>query len=348
MEERSIKFSVCIPNFNYANYIGETIRSVLDQTYSNYEIIIADNCSTDNSEDVIRSFKDERIRFIKNEMNLGFGPNLDIATEQTTGDYILLLSSDDIMKKDALMVYAEVIRTLPELDPNMVIFSAFDIIDQDGKRVRSKEVMPDHIRKAVSEKRIPSEKIKDIEIVKGHDAMKVIFSTTLSSAGQFCTTCYSRQLYKQVGGYRSATSIIPDATFIHKLGMRNANFVYTPENLFAYRIHMASNFSATQGMKNIKLLTDKYQITQSYQDTELKPLGLTAEMIRKTFIRHYCIEVPFYSMFRRNLSKAYYHLMFGLASYPGYMVVNWKFYVILLGMPFLLVYHILTMPFRKK
>ena len=47
--KNNIKFSICIPNYNYANYIGETIQSVLNQTYSNFEIIIADNSSEDES-----------------------------------------------------------------------------------------------------------------------------------------------------------------------------------------------------------------------------------------------------------------------------------------------------------
>ena len=58
----NISFSICIPNFNYAQYIGETIQSVLDQTYQNFEIIIADNASTDNSVEVVQSFDDNRIR----------------------------------------------------------------------------------------------------------------------------------------------------------------------------------------------------------------------------------------------------------------------------------------------
>ena len=46
---KNIKFSICIPNYNYGSYIGETIKSVLNQTYENYEIIVVDNASTDDS-----------------------------------------------------------------------------------------------------------------------------------------------------------------------------------------------------------------------------------------------------------------------------------------------------------
>ena len=63
---KDIKFSICIPNYNYAQYVGETIQSVLDQSYENFEIIIADNASEDDSLNVIKSFNDPRIKLIEN------------------------------------------------------------------------------------------------------------------------------------------------------------------------------------------------------------------------------------------------------------------------------------------
>ena len=59
-------FSICIPNYNYAQYIGQTIESVLNQTYQNFEIIVVDNASTDNSVEVVKAFIDPRIKLYKN------------------------------------------------------------------------------------------------------------------------------------------------------------------------------------------------------------------------------------------------------------------------------------------
>ena len=69
---KNIKFSICIPNYNYGSYIGETIKSVLNQTYENYEIIVVDNASTDDSLSVIKSFKDSRIKFLRIVITLDF------------------------------------------------------------------------------------------------------------------------------------------------------------------------------------------------------------------------------------------------------------------------------------
>ena len=99
-------FSVCIPNYNYARYVGETIRSVLDQTYPHFEVVVVDNASTDASLDVIRSFHDPRIRVFANRYNIGFAPNLQKATAYARNEYLNLLSADDVMRPDALERYA--------------------------------------------------------------------------------------------------------------------------------------------------------------------------------------------------------------------------------------------------
>src|SRR5690349_13181272 len=119
-------FSVCIPNFNYAKYIGETVQSVLDQSFDDFEIVVADNASTDASVEVIERFQSPKITLIKNRYNIGFAPNLDRATESARGEHLILLSSDDLMKKDALASYAGVLRSLGEGRKRAVLTSAVD------------------------------------------------------------------------------------------------------------------------------------------------------------------------------------------------------------------------------
>src|SRR5690349_10985865 len=76
-----MKISVCIPNFNYGRYLRAAIESVLGQSHQDFEIVIADNASTDDSVEVVESFRDPRIRLRRNRTNVGFAPNVDRTTE---------------------------------------------------------------------------------------------------------------------------------------------------------------------------------------------------------------------------------------------------------------------------
>ena len=111
-DDWSPTFSVCIPIYNHGRYIADTIQSVLNQTYPHFEIVIADNASTDDSVEQIQKLKDPRIKLHRNRYNIGFAPNLQRVTMLATNEYINLLSSDDQMKPNALETYASVIHTL--------------------------------------------------------------------------------------------------------------------------------------------------------------------------------------------------------------------------------------------
>ena len=94
-----IKFSIIIPNYNNAEWINQTIESVLNQTYKNWEMYIIDDISTDNSVEVIKSFKDERITLIENKIKLYNGGSRNIgilkAKESNPEGYLLFIDSDD-------------------------------------------------------------------------------------------------------------------------------------------------------------------------------------------------------------------------------------------------------------
>ena len=89
--------SVCIPSYNNEKYITETIQSVLNQTYSNFEIIIVDDCSLDKTVEVIKLFSDERIVLYQNTVNMGMHGNWNKVLSLANGEYIKLLCGDDLI-----------------------------------------------------------------------------------------------------------------------------------------------------------------------------------------------------------------------------------------------------------
>ena len=96
------KLSVCIPVFNGSKTIIQTVNSILNQTYIDFELVIVDNASTDNTVDIIKSIADSRIKLFINHFNVGCGGNLNECIKKASGDIIFFISADDIADKRAL------------------------------------------------------------------------------------------------------------------------------------------------------------------------------------------------------------------------------------------------------
>lgn len=90
------KVSILIPSYNHAQFLGEAIERVLEQTYSDWEIVLVDDGSKDNSVEVARSFKDKRIRIYENQTNLGTYGNEQKALSLAEAEFIAVLNSDDL------------------------------------------------------------------------------------------------------------------------------------------------------------------------------------------------------------------------------------------------------------
>ena len=91
------KLSVCIPVYNGAEFIKETIDSVLSQNFKDFEIVVVDNQSTDTTRDIVKSYSDPRVKLFVNDTNIGMIPNWNKAMEHATGKYIKILPADDFI-----------------------------------------------------------------------------------------------------------------------------------------------------------------------------------------------------------------------------------------------------------
>lgn len=97
--------SVITPAYNASEYIGETIKSVLDQSYTNWEMLIVDDCSSDNTREIVRGYleKDSRIKLIEHSENGGVSAARNTALKEAKGDYVAFLDSDDMWHKEKLL-----------------------------------------------------------------------------------------------------------------------------------------------------------------------------------------------------------------------------------------------------
>lgn len=95
--------SIIMPSYNTAQYIADSIRSVQAQTYENWELLIVDDCSTDDTDGVVTSFlSDPRIRYLKNEVNSGAAISRNYALREARGRWIAFLDSDDLWAPEKL------------------------------------------------------------------------------------------------------------------------------------------------------------------------------------------------------------------------------------------------------
>ncbi len=134
------KISVCLPCYNRQDYIGESIESVLNQTFSDFELIITDNCSTDGTVEIIQKYasKDSRIHFYVNDSNLGLIGNLNRGILLGRGEYIKPIFSDDMLPPRCLEVFADVL----DKNPSVSLATSFMKTFGKSESVRDEKFFP--------------------------------------------------------------------------------------------------------------------------------------------------------------------------------------------------------------
>src|SRR5215204_5853959 len=123
------KVSILLPTYNSASFLDDAIQSALNQTFTDFELIIVDNCSTDNSKEVISKYiSDSRVRFYVNEKNLGSNGNFNKCFSLATGDYIKCLCSDDRLNLSLLEKFVSVMEEYPSVSLVSSFFEEFGSI----------------------------------------------------------------------------------------------------------------------------------------------------------------------------------------------------------------------------
>ena len=123
--------SVVIPSYNRASTILECVNSILKQTYSNIEIIIVDDCSTDNTDEIVKQLTDKRVRYYKLEKNMRACFARNFGADHALGEYIAFQDSDDIWHNEKLFEEYQAL-TQNEVD---FVFCGMNKIDVNGNRV---------------------------------------------------------------------------------------------------------------------------------------------------------------------------------------------------------------------
>ncbi|RYF88859.1 MAG: glycosyltransferase family 2 protein, partial [Chitinophagaceae bacterium] len=108
------KVSVLVPTYNYAHYLPETLRSALEQTFTDFELVVVDNCSTDNTAELMATYKDDpRVIYHRNDANIGIVGNFNRCLELARGEYIKFLCADDKFAPGMLETYVRIMDEMP-------------------------------------------------------------------------------------------------------------------------------------------------------------------------------------------------------------------------------------------
>ncbi len=129
------ELSIIMPLYNTEMYVAQAIQSLLSQTYTDFELIIVDDGSTDKSLEIVKSFKDSRIKIMRNQQNQGIVFSRNRGLKEAVGEYIAPFDSDDIAMPDKFRKQIDFLKTHPDFG---LIGSWIKMIDENGKFIKKK------------------------------------------------------------------------------------------------------------------------------------------------------------------------------------------------------------------
>lgn len=238
-------FSVVMPLYNCATYVGCAIESVLRQTYADWELVIVDDCSSDASPEIIRKYaeKDSRIRIFRNTQNLNISKTLNRAISMSRGMWIAHVDSDDFFNPN----YLERLQNYTKKHPNYFFSCWVTVVNEHG------------------------EKVLDIKLPSAEKIKKMI---RIENFLYHPATVFKRLMWERVGGYViNNRTVAEDGDLWIKFFNSGIELMMIPEFLINYRIHYS----------NITTLNDA-QITNSHR-SEIKKIRQYHEWRTSLFLK---------------------------------------------------------------
>ena len=205
-----------MPVYNGAKYIAVAIESALSQTFQDFELIIIDNHSTDNTVEIISKYKDDRVRFFQNAANLGWKDNWNKALRLARGEFVKILPDDDVIYPGCLEKQVEALDD-PQNAGVVLTCCARDVVDEKGRKI---------FRRSFGFAR---------GRVSGETAIKknIAFGTNL--LGEPVAALFRKNILAEVGEFDEAFPFSSDLNLWLRMLLHGDVFVI-PEALCAFRV----------------------------------------------------------------------------------------------------------------
>lgn len=210
------KISICIPVYNCEKFIGAAIESVLAQSYKNYELIILNNCSTDNTAKIIGKYNDSRIRVVDQKINIGAAGNWNCALRESSGKYLKILCADDIIYPDCILKQVECLES--SVNRGVVLTcSRRDVIDEIGRKILTRG-------------------FRGVEgVYPGCQAIRKTLRAGANLVGEMGAVLFRVEALPAVGDFDGEMGYVIDLDFLCRLMLLGDIFI-EPKPLCAYRV----------------------------------------------------------------------------------------------------------------
>lgn len=258
----NLPVSVCIPVFNGSAFVAETIRSVLSQSYADFELLVLDNASTDDTPSILAGFKDDRLRIIRHKQNIGAVANFNAALREARFEWIKLVCADDHIYPECL---GRQMSEAANADQRLVLLScARDIIDDEGRR---------YLRRGYPGK---SGRVNGI---------KAIHRTILSGTNLFgepSSVLLRRPVALNVGGFNPGLRYCMDVDLWVRMLLQGDAYV-DREALCSFRIS-GKSWSIALASKQSREYNDWVDLCRSYPGLKITRAELAASRLQSRLI----------------------------------------------------------------
>jgi glycosyltransferase involved in cell wall biosynthesis len=273
--------SVCIPVYNGERFIRACIESVLVQSMGDLELVVVDNASTDGTASVIASINDPRIRYIRNDTNIGSLGNFNKCIEEARGEYFVLLPHDDLLRPRCLELWLNAFEQHPRVG---FAYAAFEVIDAAG---RTMHTVTHHVTDQLFSSR---EAIA--HIVDHFQPIQMAMAPT--------------SVLRKLGGFDAAFGSFCDIHLWVRVVFQGVQVFYVSDLLSCHRVHpsQGQHSSRQNTSENLKVLGEHYGRTldrqffveNSYNQAffrtvkfllaEIEIHGLDASAARRRLLKH--------------------------------------------------------------
>ena len=244
--------SVIIPTYNAAEHIAAAIESVLTQNYRNFELMIINDGSTDNTEEIVAGFKDERIKYFRQE-NRGLAGAHNTGIKQSKGEFVIKLDSDDMMAPHFISRHIQEFEKHPEAD---LVYCNDYLIDENNKPIRVMDSPEYTDRKLL---------IRDL-FRCGYPIVPF-------------RTCIRKNVFGKIGFFDESLSVAEDYDMIRRFVQHGLKVQHLPEALYMRRMgfnSLSRNFNTQKAKSHfevVKRFVDTFRHDELFPDVDWKKIA---------------------------------------------------------------------------